>query len=108
MDLNVPDYISRQTLIKADRLYKSAKKIGYHTGNVRWGDFGDYLYFMFTNNDKDLVLVYCIPSGYILEHHFEVDGKLKTQYAGVKNIRNQLLKLRKHGFYDCEYLGKEK
>jgi len=108
MDYNIPSHISPATLVKAARLAKNAKSIGFFAGNVYWGDAGDNVYFMFTNKHDNLILVHCCPHLYFVEMYDGDGAKFKSRkYSLVSNVRHLIYWIRKNGYYDCEHL-KEK
>ena len=110
MDYNIPSHISPATILRASRLAKSAKSIGFFAGNVYWDEpghegRGDNVYFMFTNKHDNLLLVYCCPYGYFVEKIDDQDTY--HEYSMVTNVRHLLFWIRKTGFYDCEHLKKK-
>ena len=108
MDYNIPSHISPATILKAAKLAKNAKSIGFFAGNVYWDDHGDNVYFMFTNKHHDLILVHCCPYSYFVEK-FDNDNDIPVKsYSMVKNIRHLMFWIRKNGYYDCEHLKKDK
>jgi hypothetical protein len=109
MNYNIPSHISPATILRAARLAKNAKSIGFFAGNVYWDDTGDNVYFMFTNKHDDLILVHCCPHVYFVER-FDNDKKkiVDTDFSMVTNVRHLMYWIRKNGFYDCEHLKKKK
>jgi hypothetical protein len=103
MNFNIPKHVSPATLLRAARIAKNCKSIGFEPGDVRWGDSGDYVYFMFTNDNRELMLLFCSPACYFIEYIQEDDwGDMEEYYFMVRNIRHFLFKLRRAGFYNCE------
>ncbi len=105
MDFNIPSYVSPKTLVVAKRLSDNAMGINLYPGRPRWGEKGDYIFFMFTNKYGSLIVIYCSPHGYLMEYNVGDDnGVVHVEYSMVKNIRHLLFKLKRKGFTDCEHI----
>lgn len=93
-----PANLSKSTLEKAAKFCKNAEKAQLDIGDARFPDSGDYVVFFLTNG-ADIMVVYCIPTGYIAEFLRELeDGEIIADYLGIKNIRHFVFKLAKNDY----------
>lgn len=107
MNFNIPSHVSPKTILRAKRLADNATSIDLYPGIARWNDSGDYMWFVFTNKHSHIVLLFCTPTCYLLEHHTDDDcGNMYTEFSMVKNIRHQLMKLKRNGFHEAENIEK--
>ena len=92
---------SKKTRERAYVLARNAKQLHIGVGDARYAPDHDFMSYWFTNN-TDYVLVFCIPSGYLVELWRDIDGVVSTSYLGVTNIRVLLSHLKKLGYTDVD------